>query len=179
LLAGQWDAMNRRGSLVEHSDDVIFTPFSSRELIFRLCRLMSVQVQNRRTLVRPRKPCVVVADDDRDIIIYLKTVLANMDVDAHFVSDGKAALAAARRLLPNLLMLDVSMPIMNGIEVLRCLRNDPGTSSLRAVLLTASTDPDHVESSIKLGASEYILKPFGHVELTRKLKNMLRNSVVQ
>ena len=103
----------------------------------------------------------------------MTTVFRDLDVETHFVSDGGAALAAARRLLPDLLMLDVGMPVMNGIDVLRSLRSDPGTSALVTVLLTGSSNPSHVEACAGLGAVDYILKPFGHIDITRKVKALL------
>jgi CheY-like chemotaxis protein len=122
------------------------------------------------------RACVLVADDDRDILIYLKGVLRHFDVETHFVSDGKAALAAARRLIPDLLLLDVGMPVMNGIDVLRSLRKYPNTRGIVTVLLTGSADPLHVEACAGLGAVDYILKPFGHVDITRKVKTLLTAS---
>jgi CheY-like chemotaxis protein len=119
------------------------------------------------------KPCVLVADDDPDIIVYLKSVFWAFDVETHFVTDGRAALASARRLLPDLLLLDVGMPVMNGIDVLRSLRRYPSTSALATVLLTGSADQSHIEACACLGAVDYILKPFGHIDITRKVKALL------
>jgi CheY-like chemotaxis protein len=118
-------------------------------------------------------PCVIVADDDPDIIVYLKNVLRAFDVETHFVSDGGAALAAVRRLRPDLLLLDVGMPVMNGIDVLRSLKEYRSASTLVTVMLTGSSDPEHVEACAALGAVDYILKPFGHVDITRKVKSLL------
>jgi CheY-like chemotaxis protein len=63
---------------------------------------------------------------------------------------------------------------MDGLEVLRCLRSDPGTRDLPAVLLTASSDPAHVRYGADLNVLDYVLKPFGHINLARKLKAILR-----
>jgi len=172
LLAAALETIHTRASLRDQVDDIIFAPFLPGELIFRLSRLIGTR-DGGHGVVRSAKPCVVVADDDPDILIYLKCVLQRFDVDAHFVSDGLAALAAARRLLPDLLLLDIGMPIMNGINVLRCLRNDPGTGALLTLLLTASADPLHVEEAAELGVLDYILKPLGHFDLIRKLKPLL------
>ncbi len=174
LLAGESASIYYRISLQNHADDVIFVPFFPSELIFRLSRLISGVGDDRHAAFRSARPCVLVADDDRDIVVYLKSVLQNFDVDAHFVSNGRAALAAARRLLPDLVLLDVGMPLMNGIDVLRALRNDPGTSALVVALLTASADTSDVRNGAELGAVHYILKPFGHLDLIRKLKPLLR-----
>jgi CheY-like chemotaxis protein len=171
LLAGHREAVQRRVCLQADVDDVIFPPFLATELVFRLYRLTAGE--RRQAVARSGKPCVLVADDDPAIIVYLKSILRSFDVEAHFVSDGGAALAAARRLLPDLLMLDVGMPVMSGIDVLRSLRSDPGTSALVTVLLTGSSDPLHVEACANLGAVDYILKPLVHIDITRKVKALL------
>lgn len=124
-------------------------------------------------LVQARKPCVLIADDDHDIVRLLKTVFRNLEVETHFVGDGRAALYAARNILPDLVLLDLGMPIMNGMEVLRSLRKDPGTSSLATVLITGSADPRHVREGADLGAVDYILKPFSYLDITLKLKTLL------
>jgi DNA-binding response OmpR family regulator len=174
LLAGPPEAVYCREALQSHADDVILSPFSARELLFRLHRITGGRCASRQTVVRSGKPIVLAADDDRNITIYLGCVLKNLDVEMHFVSDGGAALAAARQLLPDLLLLDIGMPIMNGLEVLRRLRNDPATRDLATVLLTASSDPSHVSDGADLGVLDYILKPFGHIDLARKLKALIR-----
>jgi CheY-like chemotaxis protein len=119
------------------------------------------------------QPCILVADDDRDIIIYLKNVLRALAAETHFVTDGKAALVAARRFLPDLLLLDVGMPVMNGIDVLRSLKRYPSASALVTVMLTGSSDPAHVAACAALGAVDYILKPLDHVDITRKVNGLL------
>lgn len=173
LLVGRPEAVQRRVCLQTHVDDVIFLPFLAAELVFRLYRLTADTGERQHAVARSGKPCVLVADDDPDIVMYLKNIFRNLDVEAHFVSDGGAALAAARRLLPDLLLLDVGMPVMNGIDVLRSLRTDPGTNAIVTVLLTGSSDPLHVDACATLGAVDYILKPFAHIDITRKVKALL------
>lgn len=174
LLTGEPDAVWYRASLQNHADDIIFAPFAPSELIFRLSRLIGGTSDSRRAVAPSPRPCVLVADDDRDIITYLKCVLQNFDVDLHFVSDGAAALAAARRLLPDVLLLDIGMPVLSGIDVLGCLKNDPGTREIPTLLLTASADPLDVAKGLELGAADYILKPFGQFALIQKLKHHLQ-----
>jgi len=170
LLAGPPEAIYCREALQSHADDIILTPFSKRELLFRLHRITRGKRPFRETVVRSEKPIVLVADDDRDITIYLGCVLKNLNVEINIVGDGRAALAAARQLLPDLLLLDIGLPIINGLDVLRQLRNDPGTHDLATVLLTGSSDPSHVSEGADLGVLDYILKPFDGVDLVRKLK---------
>lgn len=174
LLAGTPEAVYRRETLQGLADDVILSPFSTSELLFRLHRITGGRGSSRNTVVRSGKPIVLVADDDLNMTNYLECVLKNFDVEVHFVSDGQAALSAARQLLPNLILLDIELPIINGMHVLRCLRNDPGTRDLATVLLTASSEPAHVRDGADLGVLDYVLKPFGHIQLTRKLKALLR-----
>jgi len=173
LLAGSPEAIYRRETLQSLADDVILTPFSERELLFRLHRMTGGKCTSRKTVLRSGKPLVLVADDDRDNTRYLECLLKNLNIEVHSATDGSAALAAARRLIPDLLLLDIGLPIMTGLEVLRRLRSDPGTSDIRVVLLTASSNPSHVKQGVELGVSDYILKPFGHIDLARKLKALL------
>lgn len=173
LLAGPPEAVYCRETLQSVADDVILTPFSGPELLFRLHRITGGKCASTKSTIRSGKPIVLVADDDRDITRYLECVLANLNVEMHFVGDGQSALAAARELFPKLILLDIGLPIMDGMEVLRCLRNDPATRDLATVILTASSDPSHVQDGASLGVADYILKPFGHINLARKLKALL------
>jgi DNA-binding response OmpR family regulator len=174
LLAGESSEIYLRASLRNHADDILFVPFPPSELIFRLNRLTASTGEVRRGAARSARPCLLVADDDPDIIMYLKTLFRNADVDAHYVSDGGAALDCARRLLPDLLLLDLKMPVMNGIDVLRHLRNDPGTRDIVTVLLTGSSSEEDVTSGVALGAAEYIVKPFTQRHFVLKIKPLLR-----
>ena len=173
LLAGEPDAIFCRASLQVQADDIIFAPFAASELIVRLSRLMSGTPGGRHAFAQSARRCVLVADDDRDIVTYLGSVLQTFDVDVHFAGNGVAALAAARRLLPDLVLLDIGMPVLSGLEVLRCLKEDPGTRHIPTLMLTASSDPLDVAKGAQFGAADYILKPFGYIALIQKLKIFL------
>ncbi len=67
---------------------------------------------------------------------------------------------------------------MNGMEVLRCLRKDPDTRHLTTVMLTASSDPADIQSGAELGASNYIVKPFAHNDLVRKLRALITQTPI-
>src|ERR1700693_3479722 len=121
LLAGPPEAVYCREALQSHADDVILSPFSANELLFRLHRMTGGKCAFSETAVRSGKPIVLAADDDRNVTIYLGCVLKNLDVEMHFASDGRAALAAARQFLPDLLLLDIGLPGMSGLDVLRRL----------------------------------------------------------
>lgn len=174
LLAGTPEAIYCRETLQGLADDVILYPFSNFELLFRLHRITGGKPVLPESLTPTGKPIVLVVEDDINISNYLSCMLKSLDVESYFVRDGQTGLAAARQLLPDLILLDIGLPIMNGLEVLSHLRDDPGTRNLAAVLLTSSSNPSDVRKGANLGVSDYILKPFGHITLTRKLKTLLR-----
>jgi len=116
---------------------------------------------------------ILVADDDMDIrdLVAFKLEQAGFDVTA--VDNGLAALTAARREPPDLVVLDVMMPGMSGIDVCRELRGDPTTSSLPIILLTARAQEGDVEVGFGAGADDYIVKPFSPRELVNRVEAVL------
>ncbi|MGZ4506078.1 MAG: response regulator transcription factor [Blastococcus sp.] len=104
---------------------------------------------------------VLVADDEDDIrdLVCLAMAKAGATVVAS-VADGTAALAAARAELPDLAVLDVSMPGATGLEVCGALRDDPATAGVRILLLSAGASLDDVARGLAAGADAYLAKPF-------------------
>jgi DNA-binding response OmpR family regulator len=88
------------------------------------------------------------------------------------VEDGRAALEAARRLQPALIVLDSMMPIMDGVEVLRRLKADEQLRGLPVVMLTALKRQDDIVNALKLGAADYLPKPFNPDELIARLSRL-------
>ena len=116
---------------------------------------------------------ILVADDDMDIrdLVAFKLEQAGFDVTA--VDNGLAALPAARLEPPDLVVLDVMMPGMSGIDVCRELRNDRSTSGLPIILLTARAQEGDVEVGFGAGADDYIVKPFSPRELVTRVEAVL------
>jgi DNA-binding response OmpR family regulator len=116
---------------------------------------------------------ILVADDDMDIrdLVAFKLEQAGFDVTA--VDNGLAALTAARQVLPDLVVLDVMMPGMSGIDVCRELRGDRNTSDLPIILLTARAQEGDVEVGFGVGADDYIVKPFSPRELVSRVEAVL------
>lgn len=116
---------------------------------------------------------VLVADDEEDIrlLVALAVRKAGCSVVAA-VADGAQALAAARTELPELVVLDVSMPEATGLEVCAALRADPVTAGCRVLLLSAGASPDDVARGLAAGADAYLPKPFtvaGLIDQVRRL----------
>jgi DNA-binding response OmpR family regulator len=121
----------------------------------------------------PTPPRVLVADDEDDIraLVCLAVGRAGGAV-VRAVADGTAALAAARAELPDLAVLDVSMPGATGLEVCTALRAEPSTAGIRVLLLSAGASRDDVARGLAAGADAYLAKPFqvsGLVERVRSL----------
>jgi DNA-binding response OmpR family regulator len=114
---------------------------------------------------------VLVADDEDDIrgLVCLAVAKAGCAVTAS-VADGAVALATARTELPDLAVLDVSMPGATGLEVCAALREDPATAGIRILLLSAGASPDDVGRGLSAGADAYLAKPFSISALVHQVK---------
>ncbi len=119
-------------------------------------------------------PTVVVADDDPDIraLVELAVVRAGHTVLAS-VADGVAALSAASLHRPDLLILDVSMPKMSGLQVCEQLRANPATAGLRVLILSADAQHTAVQAGLDAGAGAYLPKPFSLRELRAQITELL------
>ena len=118
---------------------------------------------------------VVLAEDDVDIRDLVQIVLEGLDLTVTAVGNGAEALAECRRLKPKLLLLDITMPIMNGLEVCREVRSDPDLEDLPVILMTARAQASDVQAGMEAGADTYIIKPFGPIELREHVENILTN----
>lgn len=119
---------------------------------------------------------IVVADDDVDI---RELVAFKLEREGHVVlafGDGESALAEARSEVPALVILDVMMPRMTGIEVCRALRAEPSTADVPILLLTARAQESDVEQGFETGATDYIVKPFSPRELMARVRAALDRS---
>jgi two-component system response regulator MtrA len=117
---------------------------------------------------------VLIADDDADILSLVRAVLERSGHEVVAASDGAEALASVRARKPDLVVLDIAMPEVDGLEVLRRLRADPTTSELPVVLLSARAQEADVERGFAIGASAYLKKPFSPRELSEHVAELLR-----
>lgn len=122
------------------------------------------------TTPTPARVRVLVADDEDDIrgLVCLAVAKAGCTVVAS-VADGALALTTARTHLPDLAVLDVSMPGATGLEVCAALRADPATAAIRILLLSAGASPDDVARGLGAGADAYLAKPFGVSALVQQV----------
>jgi signal transduction histidine kinase len=119
------------------------------------------------------RPRILLADDNADMRAYVKRLLReHYEVSA--VSDGEAALASARENPPDLVLLDVMMPGLDGFAVLRALRGDEATRPLPVILLSARAGEEARVEGLEAGADDYLVKPFGARELLARVDGAIR-----
>jgi DNA-binding response OmpR family regulator len=119
-------------------------------------------------------PHILIVDDNpanRDIF---ETRLAVHGYEIYTAGDGEEGLALARERKPDLILLDVMMPKMDGIEVCQHLKGDGDLSFIPIILVTAKTDPKDVVAGLEAGADEYLAKPVDQTALVARVKSMLR-----
>lgn len=120
-------------------------------------------------------PLILVIDDRPDNLALLEALLTPSGFRVLGCASGKEGLAAAWREVPQLVLLDLAMPEMDGFEVLQVLRQDPRTAALPVLVLTANyRDPEMVERGLALGATEYLVKPIQGEELVVRVRSALR-----
>lgn len=116
---------------------------------------------------------ILVAEDQQHIRSLIEYKLKNSGYNVICVEDGNAALKKAQELKPNLIMLDVMMPLMTGFEVLAALKQDDATKNIPILLVTAQSKEEEVLKGLELGAEDYITKPFSPNELVARIKTVL------
>ncbi|MFG2981759.1 response regulator transcription factor [Streptomyces sp. NPDC048258] len=121
--------------------------------------------------------CVLVVDDDPTVSEVVAGYLERAGFTVHRAADGPAALEAAARHRPDLVVLDLMLPGMDGLEVCRRLRaNENGMRSVAVVMLTARGDEDDRILGLEVGADDYVTKPFSPRELVLRVRSVLRRT---
>jgi two-component system response regulator MtrA len=118
------------------------------------------------------KPRVLVVDDDSALAEMLGIVLRSDGFDPSFVSDGTGALAAFHDTKPDVVLLDLMLPGMSGLDVCRAIRAESGTP---IIMLTAKSDTIDVVLGLESGADDYVVKPFKPKELVARMRARLRH----
>jgi CheY-like chemotaxis protein len=119
---------------------------------------------------------ILVVDDDRDIARFVELNLTLEGFEVEVAHDGAAAIERATALLPDLILLDVMMPVVDGVEVVRRLRAQSSTASIPVVMLTAKSLSADKVVGLTAGADDYIVKPFDTLELVARVRTTLRRT---
>jgi DNA-binding response OmpR family regulator len=126
-----------------------------------------------------KRPRILVVDDEPDVLELLRHHLARDRYEVATAADGETALKEARRKVPDLVVLDLMLPGIDGLEVCRRLRSDPATSSIPIVMLTAKAEETDAVVGLAHGADDYVRKPFGVKELVARIAARLRHAGAQ
>ena len=119
-------------------------------------------------------PSILLADDEPVNLALIKRRLEWEDYHVHTAQDGREAVALARELLPDLVILDVMMPVMDGLQACRLLKDDPSTRDIPVIFLSALDDMETKVSGLSMGANDYISKPFRAEELLARVRVAIR-----
>jgi len=119
------------------------------------------------------KQKILVVDDEPEAVELVEFNLKQAGYDVATASDGAEALRKTRSLLPSLIVLDLMLPEMDGLEVCKMLRRDPATAAIPIIMLTAKAAEIDRVLGLELGADDYLTKPFSPRELVLRVKNLL------
>jgi DNA-binding response OmpR family regulator len=116
---------------------------------------------------------ILVADDDNNVLFLISEILTRQNYEVFQAVNGDQVLKEAKALHPDLIVLDIMMPVISGIEVCRQLKASPETSDIKIIMLTAKTSSQDLEAGMASGADHYMTKPFKVAELTEKIRQLV------
>jgi len=119
-------------------------------------------------------PSILVVDDEFNNFSVLKILLANHDYKLNYLSNGQEVLSSMPLYQPDLILLDVMMPVMNGIEVCRQLKSTPEWAHIPIIMVTALTSKNDLALCLEAGATDFISKPLDRLELNARVQSMLQ-----
>ena len=119
---------------------------------------------------------VLVVEDDRDIAELVERYLQKAGFSIELLSSGRDALKAIAERTPDLLILDLMLPHVDGLEICRVVRSDPRTAATPIIMLTARADESERIVGLEIGADDYVAKPFSPNELVARVRALLRRT---
>lgn len=120
------------------------------------------------------KPTILIVDDDSISCMAIEGLLSSEPYDLHFVFNSPDAIATAITLHPDLILLDVMMPIMDGYETCRQIRSQPDIAEVPIVLITSLDDQPSRITGLQAGADDFISKPYNKMELFARVQTIIR-----
>jgi len=120
-----------------------------------------------------RRKKILLVDDSSTALLMEKAILGKRDFELVTARDGEEAVALSVAERPDLILMDVTMPKMNGFEACRRIRSYPSTREIPIIMVTTRGEMDNVESGYASGCSDYVTKPINGLELLSKLEDLL------
>ena len=131
-------------------------------------------MNQKKLTEQERTPLVLVVDDNQQNLELLLAYLEDMSCETVPAQDGPEALEIVAENPPDLILLDVMMPKMSGFEVCKRIKNDPKTADIPIIMVTALNEFGDIERGIDSGTDDFISKPVNKLELTTRVKTMLK-----
>ena len=119
---------------------------------------------------------ILVVDDDPDIVETVEFFFSSSDYQVFMAKNGKEALEQVETKKPDLVLLDMMMPEMDGLEACRRLKGNPKTNHLPIIMLTAQGKKQDVVNALKAGANDYVIKPFNLQDLFERIEKILNDN---
>ncbi len=120
---------------------------------------------------------ILVVDDEEDILELIRYNVEKKGLRVTCVDSGEKALKSIHQMTPDVVVLDLMLPGIGGLDVCRMLKSDPGTRSIPILMLTAKGDESDIVMGLELGADDYVTKPFSMSVLTARIQALLRRRV--
>jgi CheY-like chemotaxis protein/nitrogen-specific signal transduction histidine kinase len=146
------------------ANDYLTKPFSKKEVITKINRLLT-----------GTKKTILIVDDDKSLVKSIKYHLEHRGYSTYVAYNGKQALERVANHRPDLILLDILMPIMDGYEVIKALKSKPETADIRIVLMTGIEIDGGRVKALSVGATEYVNKSAGFSKLYETIDNILRS----
>ncbi len=120
------------------------------------------------------KSRILIADDNPTNVELLEAYLSDVDATMAVAVDGHDTLEKVKEFNPDLILLDIMMPKLSGFEVCKKLKDDPATSTIMILMVTALNELGDIERAVSAGTDDFLSKPVNQVELVKRVENMLR-----
>ena len=123
---------------------------------------------------------ILIVDDEAEICELIQMTLEmNGFSQIRIVKDGRSAINAAEFWLPDIILLDLMLPEIDGLSVCKILKNNPMTANIPIIMITAKSTPTDIVVGLELGANDYVTKPFNNQVLLARIRNQLRQTTVE
>lgn len=120
------------------------------------------------------KSKILIADDNQPNVELLEAYLVNLDCEIAIAADGQETLDKVASFQPDIILLDVMMPKLSGFEVCKKLKDDPATSRIMVLMVTALNELGDIERAVEAGTDDFLSKPVNKAELVMRIERMLR-----
>ena len=120
------------------------------------------------------KKKILMVDDDLDLCLIFQTVFELLGYDSILAVNGKEAVEIATTQKPDLILMDIMMPVMDGYQATRMIRQNPKTRSIPVIAVTALTSSEEREECLKCGCDDYIAKPFKIKDIASRIEKLLK-----